>query len=89
MERLIDLGNGFWNIRGDLRLFGLLNVGTQASLVRLRSGRFVALVGDAEVDDGVKEHVCCGGRPSSRVCCERRLTRCDRAAHRRLQVDGS
>ena len=43
MERLIDLGNGFWNIRGDLRLFGLLNVGTQASLVRLRSGRFVAL----------------------------------------------
>ena len=43
MTRLVDLGNGFWNIRGDHRLFGLVNVGTQASLLRRDSGRFILL----------------------------------------------
>lgn len=33
----------FWNIRGTYRILGLLNLGTQASLVRLKSGRFVLL----------------------------------------------
>ncbi|WP_374300586.1 hypothetical protein [Paracoccus sp. (in: a-proteobacteria)] len=42
-ERVIELGNGFWNIRGTLRIGGLVNVGTQCSLVRLSSGRFVFL----------------------------------------------
>lgn len=42
-ERLIDLNNGFWNIRGDLRIGGVVNVGTHASLVRLSSGGFVFL----------------------------------------------
>lgn len=42
-EALHDLGNGFWSIRGDFRIGGVLNVGTQASLVRLGSGRFVML----------------------------------------------
>jgi len=38
-----DLGQGFWTIRGDFRIAGVLNVGTQAGLVQLRSGRFVML----------------------------------------------
>ncbi|CAM3071135.1 hypothetical protein PANO111632_01260 [Paracoccus nototheniae] len=42
-ERIHDLGNGFWSIRGDLRIGGVLNVGTQAALVRLASGGFVML----------------------------------------------
>ncbi len=42
-DRLIDLDNGFWNIRGTLRIGGLVNVGTHCSLVRLSSGRFVFL----------------------------------------------
>ncbi|WP_022706251.1 hypothetical protein [Paracoccus zeaxanthinifaciens] len=42
-EKIIDLGNGFWNIRGDLRIGGVLNVGTQASLVQLGSGEFAML----------------------------------------------
>lgn len=42
-DRLIDLGNGFWNIRGTLRIGGLVNVGTHCSLVRLSSGRFLFL----------------------------------------------
>lgn len=43
MDNIRDLGNGFWNIRGVHRLGGIVNVGTQASLVRLRSGGFVML----------------------------------------------
>ncbi len=42
-ERVIDLGSGFWNIRGNLRIGGVLNVGTHSSLVRLSSGDFVFL----------------------------------------------
>lgn len=40
---VIDLGNGFWNIRGALKIGGVVDVGTQASLVRLASGNFVLL----------------------------------------------
>lgn len=42
-ERIIDFGNGFWNIRGSFKLGGLIEIGTQASLVRLSDGRFVML----------------------------------------------
>lgn len=42
-SELADFGNGFWNLRGELRIGGLLNVGTHASLVALPSGRFVWL----------------------------------------------
>lgn len=42
-ERLIDLGNGFWNIRGNLRIGGVVNVGTHCSLVQLSPGRFAFL----------------------------------------------
>lgn len=42
-EELIEVGDGFWNIRGKFRIGGVVNVGTQASLVRLASGGFVLL----------------------------------------------
>ncbi len=42
-DKLIEISDDFWNLRGSFRLFGLINVGTQASLVRLRSGRYVLL----------------------------------------------
>lgn len=42
-EKIIHVGEGFWNIRGAFKLGGVLNIGTQASLVRLSSGRFVLL----------------------------------------------
>lgn len=42
-DRIIEIAEGFWNIRGHFRVLGLLDVGTQSSLVRLRSGRFVLL----------------------------------------------
>jgi hypothetical protein len=42
-DRLIKIADGFWNIRGSFKVANLLNVGTQTSLVRLRSGDFVLL----------------------------------------------
>ncbi len=50
-EEIIKVSDNFWNIRGDFRIGGVLNIGTQCSLVRLGDGRFVfldsyALTGD-------------------------------------------
>lgn len=42
-ETIQDLGHGFWTIRGDLRVGAVLNIGTQAALVRLSDGGFVML----------------------------------------------
>ena len=39
----IDLGNGFWSVRGSFRVGGFFDVGTQCSLVRLANGNFVFL----------------------------------------------
>lgn len=42
-DRLVSIADGFWNIRGSFKIMGMLDVGTQSSLVRLTSGRFVLL----------------------------------------------
>lgn len=42
-DKIYDLGSGFWNIRGSFRLGGLLDIGTQCSLVQLDSGKFIFL----------------------------------------------
>lgn len=42
-DRLLEVADGFWNIRGSMKIAGLLDVGTQSSLVRLKSGSFVLL----------------------------------------------
>lgn len=41
-DRMVHIADGFWNIRGSFKI-GPLDIGTQASLVRLRSGKFVLL----------------------------------------------
>lgn len=46
-----DADAGFWNIRGTFRIGGILDIGTQCSLVQRSSGRFIfldsyALTGD-------------------------------------------
>jgi len=41
--RIMDLGNGFYNIRTSFKIFkGILDIGTHMSLIRLQSGGFVA-----------------------------------------------
>lgn len=55
-HRLIEKGEGFWNVRGEHRLFGLLDIGTHCSLVRLSSGRFVLLDGYT-LEGSVRERV--------------------------------
>lgn len=42
-SNVIPVGDGFWNVRGSLRIAGVLNVGTHASLVRRESGKYVFL----------------------------------------------
>ena len=42
-DKIIKIADDFWNIRGEFRVFGLLNIGTQASLVKRGNGKFVLL----------------------------------------------
>lgn len=42
-EPILRITDDFWNFRGSYRIGGVLDVGTQCSLVRLNSGRFVFL----------------------------------------------
>src|SRR5688572_32982474 len=51
MERLAD---GFWNLRGVHRIAGLIDIGTQMSVVRRPDGRFVVIDGIA-LDDAARD----------------------------------
>jgi hypothetical protein len=42
-DRLLQISDDFWNIRGSFKIAGVIDIGTQASLVRLKSGKFVFL----------------------------------------------
>ncbi|MFC1702069.1 hypothetical protein ACFL1J_04935 [Pseudomonadota bacterium] len=42
-NKLLQIADNFWNIRGSFKIAGLIDIGTQASLVRLASGKFVFL----------------------------------------------
>lgn len=53
---IINLGQGFWNIRGALRIGGLIDVGTHCSLVQLAKDRFIFL-DSYELSGAVREQV--------------------------------
>ncbi len=55
-DKIYDLGAGFWNIQGSFRLGGIIDVGTQCSLVQLGSGRFIILDSYTLTDD-IREQV--------------------------------
>jgi hypothetical protein len=40
---IIKIGRNFWNIRSTFKLCGILDVGTHASLVKCKDGRFILL----------------------------------------------
>ncbi len=55
-DKIVEMGEGFWNIRGSFKIAGLLDIGTQSSLVRLKTGRFVML-DSYPLDGAVKEQI--------------------------------
>lgn len=42
-SHVVTVGDGFWNLRGALKLGGVINIGTHASLVRRQNGRYLIL----------------------------------------------
>lgn len=43
MNKIIEVGERFWNIRTPFRVFGMVDIGTHASLIQLENGGFVLL----------------------------------------------
>lgn len=79
-DKIHDLGEGFWNIRGTFRIGGVINIGTQCSLIQLASGRFIfldsyALTGDVRArvmeltDNGDKVEAVLNLQPFHTVHC--------------------
>ena len=52
---VIEVAKDFWNIRGSYKIGGLIDVGTQAALVRRANGRFVLLDTYTFSDDVVRQ----------------------------------
>jgi len=42
-SKILPIADDFWNIRGSFKIAGLIDIGTQASLVMLGNGKFVFL----------------------------------------------
>lgn len=42
-SKIIQVADNFWNIRGSFKIAGLVDIGTQASLVKRKNGRFIFL----------------------------------------------
>lgn len=56
MMKLIQIADDFWNIRGSFKIGGVVDIGTQASLVRRANGRFLFL-DSLTLDDETTEQV--------------------------------
>lgn len=41
--KLLQITNDFWNIRGSFKIAGLIDIGTQASLIKRANGKFIFL----------------------------------------------
>ena len=42
-QKIIEIGNGFWNVRGSFKVGGVVDIGTHVSLVQRDNGKFVFL----------------------------------------------
>lgn len=55
-DKILKISDDFWNIRGEFKIFGILNIGTHASLVKRSNGKFVLL--DAySMQDHIKQQI--------------------------------
>ena len=55
-DKILQVSDDFWNIRGDFKIGGILNIGTHASLVRRANGKFV-LLDSYTLQGDVKEQI--------------------------------
>ncbi len=55
-DDILNVGAGFWNVRGSFKIGGILDVGAQCSLVKLSSGKFIFL-DSYELKDEVRDTV--------------------------------
>ncbi|NRB41478.1 MAG: hypothetical protein HRU20_23905 [Pseudomonadales bacterium] len=55
-DHILQISDDFWNIRGEFKIGGILNIGTHASLVRRGNGKFV-LLDSYTLQGEVKEQV--------------------------------
>lgn len=55
-NKIHDLGAGFWNIRGSFKIAGVIDIGTQCSLIKLKGGKFIFL-DSYELKDEVRTKV--------------------------------
>jgi hypothetical protein len=55
-DNILHLGKVFWNIRGALKLGGVVPIGTHASLVQRKSGRFL-LLDACELTEATQAHI--------------------------------
>jgi hypothetical protein len=51
---VLKIDEGFWNVRGSFKIAGVVDIGTHASLVRRRSGKYV-LLDACDFGDDVRE----------------------------------
>jgi len=55
---ILKISDNFWNIRGSFKIAGLIDIGTQASLVRQANGKFVfldSITFDATVEEEIDQ----------------------------------
>lgn len=56
-ERMVvAVGPGFYNIRSSFKVFGLIEVGTHMSIIKLNSGKFL-VIDTVELDDQLKSQI--------------------------------
>lgn len=54
-KHLVRVSDDFWNVRGSFNIFGVVDIGTHASLVRRNNGKFVFLDAYAFNEDSRRE----------------------------------
>lgn len=55
-DKIIRVADDFWNIRGSFKIGGVVDIGTQASLVRLADGNFLFL-DSYSMDEAVQQEI--------------------------------
>jgi hypothetical protein len=55
-NQLCAIGPGFWNVRGKFKIFKIVDIETQMSIIGLKNGKYL-VVDTVEMDDGLKQEI--------------------------------